>query len=106
MTVTHAHDALTEAFQYAIDEFTALIARRFAAHRVIRLEVCPDGRWCAMLYVGETGQLVFPPCPDLRVVYRFVRAFARKENVAADVSLVEDRDEHSVRVPPKLTVVQ
>lgn len=118
MSVHHAADYLGEFFDVAIEELHGLISRRFAVDRTIRLEVAPDGRWCAIVYTGDAdkGKLVFPPCENLGTVYRFVKAFARKEGVAADVSLVEatgdvhggagTSDGHSVRVPPKLTVVQ
>lgn len=106
VTVTHAKDALAEAFQYAIEELDGLIQRRFASQRVITIEQSAGGWYSATI----NGQLRFPPCPNLDTVIRFVRAFAEKEGVWVDEDAVAlylaDRDEHSLRVPDNVVPIR
>jgi hypothetical protein len=101
--MTHAHQMLAEALDMAAEELDALISRRFTTNRTIKVEQAPNGWWCATM---DDGSLRFPPCPNLDVVVRFVRAFAIQ---TADVTLDEDSIEFcraeragmgfSVRVP-------
>lgn len=102
MNVHHAHDVLAEAIGIAAEELDGLIARHFAAERTIRIDQSQGGWYCATI----AGRLVFPPCPNLDTVIRFVRAFAEKEGVRVDEDSVEFyRDEHSVRVPDNVVAL-
>lgn len=76
--MTPACQYLSDATDVLVEEFTALIARRFAADRSISVVECPDGRWVAQT---DDGSLLFPPCPYRDTVERFARAFAVKERV-------------------------
>lgn len=101
MTATHAKDALTEAFQYAIEELDGLINRRFASQRVITIQQSDGGWYSATI----NGALRFPPCPNLDTVIRFVRAFANTEGVTVDEDAIsfyrmeQARLGYSVAVP-------
>ena len=101
--------AMGEAFDSAVNDLDTLINRRFAGQRSIRVEPCPDGRFCAMT---SEDRLVFPPCPHLDTVERFVRAFAEKEAVRVDEgsvsvawSQVQVLNGFSVRVPDNVVPI-
>ena len=107
MTVTHAHDILTEAFDYAIEELNGFLERLTEA-RTISVERHDGGRYHAVL----SGRQVFPYTSDLNTVIRFVRAFAKKN---AGVRVDEDSIEYwrcerefgdwSVRVPDNVVPI-
>jgi hypothetical protein len=91
-------------FDTAIAELDAIINRRFASQRTIRIaQRDHDGWYCARM---DDGTARFPYCPNLDTVIRFVRAFAEKEGVRVDEDSVEFfRAERagmgfSVAVPP------
>ena len=109
MNVTHAHDLIAEAFDVLTEELDGWINRLTNQHRTIRIEQAPGTSWyCATI---DQGRLIFPPCPNLDTVIRFVRAFAAKEGVLVDEDSVEfyrverARAGHSVRVPDNVVAL-
>jgi predicted ribosome-associated RNA-binding protein Tma20 len=103
MKPTHAHQMLAEALDMAAEELDALISRRFTTNRTIKIEQAPNGWYCATM---DDGSLRFPPCPNLDVVVRFVRAFAiQTAGVTVDEGSVE-RFRHSVRVPSNVVPIR
>jgi hypothetical protein len=91
--MTAAHALLSVGFNTAIAELDAIINRRFASKRSIRIVQSPANNWyCAVIENGESSSergMVFPPCPNLDTVIRFVRAFAEKEGVRVDEDSIE-----------------
>jgi hypothetical protein len=84
--MTASHALLNVGFNTAIAELDAIINRRFAGNRTIRIEQAPNGWYCALM---DDNTLRFPPCPNVDTVIRFVRAFAEKEGVQVDEDSIE-----------------
>jgi hypothetical protein len=84
--MTASHALMCVGFDTAIAELDSIINRRFSANRSIRIDQRAHDGW---YYATVDGSPVFPPCPNLDVVIRFVRAFAEKEGVRVDEESVE-----------------
>jgi hypothetical protein len=84
--MTASHALMSVGFDTAIAELDSIIDRRFASQRTIRIDQRDHDGW---YYAAVDGSPVFPPCPNLDVVIRFVRAFAEKEGVRVDEDSVE-----------------
>jgi hypothetical protein len=85
--MTAAHALLNVGFNTAIAELDAIINRRFAGNRTIRVERRDEDGWYAAIM--DDGTTRFPYSPSLDTVIRFVRAFAEKEGVTVDEDSVE-----------------
>jgi hypothetical protein len=107
--MTASHALLNVGFNTAIAELDAIINRRFASNRVITIGQRDHDGW---YYATVDSAPVFPPCPNLDVVIRFVRAFAEKEGVQIDEDSIEYfRAERagmgfSVRVPDNVVPIK
>jgi hypothetical protein len=84
--MTASHALMNVGFDTAIAELDSIINRRFASNRTICIGQREHDGW---YYATVDGSPVFPPCPNLDVVIRFVRAFAEKEGVLVDEDSVE-----------------
>jgi hypothetical protein len=107
--MTASHALLNVGFNTAIAELDSIINRRFASKRTISLGQRDHDGW---YYATVDSAPVFPPCPNLDVVIRFVRAFAEKEGVQIDEDSIEFfRAERagmgfSVRVPDNVVPIK
>jgi hypothetical protein len=84
--MTASHALLNVGFNTALAELDSIINRRFASNRTITIGQRDHDGW---YYATVDSAPVFPPCPNLDVVIRFVRAFAEKEGVQVDEDSVE-----------------
>jgi hypothetical protein len=85
--MTASHALMNVGFDTAIAELDAILNRRFASQRTIRVAQREhDGWYCARM---DDGTARFPYCPNLDTVIAFVRAFAEKEGVRVDEDSVE-----------------
>ena len=84
--MTASHALLNVGFNTAIAELDSIINRRYADNRSISIEQREHDGW---YYAAVDGSPVFPPCPNLDTVIRFVRAFAEKEGVRVDEDSIE-----------------
>jgi hypothetical protein len=85
--MTASHALMSVGFDTAIAELDSIINRRFTDQRTIRFKHRDHDGW--YYAVMDDGDPRFPPCPNLDVVIRFVRAFAEKEGVQVDEDSVE-----------------
>jgi hypothetical protein len=84
--MTASHALMNVGFDTAIAELDAIINRRFASQRTIKIEQTARG-WYTATMDDDTPR--FPPCPNLDTVISFVRAFAEKEGVRVDEDSIE-----------------